>query len=111
MKNRTQKITFLLLATALILVACGTDTSYLLVMNGSSADICEVNVVADSAQGWGANLISGDTIDAGTEYEISDIESGIYDLRFVPCDESSFTITEDQNIDLNDNIEYSLFDI
>jgi hypothetical protein len=111
MNKQIRRIGFLFLLLSMLLTACGLDTSYLLVINESTADICEVNVVPDSSEGWGANLIIGDSIAADSEHEISDIESGIYDLRFVPCDEGSFTITEEQNLDFNDNIEYTLFDI
>lgn len=111
MKIRQSKLFVLMMAFALLLVACGADSSFLRVNNTSSAEICEVNISPNSAETWGPNQLDGDTIPAGTEYEISDIDPGVYDLRFVPCDQSSFEITEDSAIDLTDNIEYTLFDL
>lgn len=105
------KILFLALTLALLLTACGSDGTLLRVVNTSSAEICEVNLSSSGGANWGANLLGDDTIPSGSQYDIEGIEPDFYDVRFIPCDQSSFQVTEHTNLDLSENTEYTLFDL
>ncbi|MDA1330185.1 MAG: hypothetical protein O3B43_03845 [Chloroflexi bacterium] len=101
----------LALLAVLVLGACGSIPSDLIVINESSADICGVYLTGADGADEGGNQLGSDKITTGETQTIAGIEPAVYDARFVPCDTSSFEETTYQNLDLTTDIEYTLFDL
>lgn len=63
------------------------DMASLTVINDSSYPLCELYVVETDSDDWGQNqLDSGQTIEPGSQYTLSNIPYGSYNLRAVTCD-------------------------
>jgi hypothetical protein len=70
-----------------------------IIVNGTNADICEVNISHSEDEIWGVNRLDENvTISPGSSYSIPDIPTGIYDLKATGCNEIEY---EKLNVDLS----------
>lgn len=73
-------------------------TFSLTVTNNSGLEICRVFVSAADASGWGDDQLGGDTIPNGVAYTLTDISTGVYDLRAEACNNESFAENLDADL-------------
>ncbi len=70
------------------------------VINNGSFSICELYVVKAESSDWGDNqLDSGQTIDSGSNYTVSNVPDGNYNLKAVACDDQGEAERLDEVLD------------
>jgi tRNA A-37 threonylcarbamoyl transferase component Bud32 len=68
-----------------------------IIINGSSVDICNVNISHSEDDHWGINYLDeNEVITPGDSFSVPKLPTGVYDLRAVDCND-----TEYKQLDIN----------
>jgi hypothetical protein len=61
-------------------------------INYTEHDFCQIQTSSPHQREWGGNLLKVEVFSTGDHYQIHDLEPGMYDFRFVPCDETAYPL-------------------
>ena len=77
-----------LLLGSLLSSGCQRQPSFVEFINYTEYDICQIQTSQPHQSEWGPNLLKVESFSIGDHCRVYDLESGMYDFRFVPCDET-----------------------
>lgn len=77
------------------------------IINNSSLELCYLYVSSSDSTDWGPDQLGDSTVPAGSDFTISGIEPGTYDMRAEACDGSEL---EEYGLDLSGDFEYTITD-
>lgn len=86
------KLRLLLLALVLTLLfshACQRQPPSVEFINYTEHDICQIRTSRPHKREWGPNLLKDEVLAIQDRYRIYNLEPGMIDFRFVPCDETA----------------------
>ncbi len=83
------------------------NTAQLVVVNNSSLDICYLYVSPANATDWGPDQLGEQTIPAGSQFTLTGVTPGTYDLRFVACSGEEL---EEYGVQITDIFTYTVTD-
>jgi hypothetical protein len=78
------------------------------VYNGSGTDICYFYMSEPGSTSWGDELLEGDVIYTGDDYDFEDIEPGDYDAIALDCSYNSINTAGYPSVSLYDDSEISI---
>ena len=77
-----------------------TDLVELTVINNGSLRLCELYIISAGSEGWGLNQLDAEeAIDSGSEFTITNIPVGSYNLKVVACEGLGGSELYDQMLD------------
>lgn len=87
--------------------ALSSETAQLVIVNDSSVDICYLYVSPSNAGDWGPDQLGDQTIPAGSQFTLTGITPGTYDLRFEACSGGEL---EEYGVNISDVFTYTVTD-
>jgi len=85
------KLSIIILLLGLLLSSgCQRQPSFVEFINYTEHDFCQIQASPPHQREWGPNLLEVEAFSTGDHYRLHDLEPGMYEFRFVPCDETTY---------------------